>query len=72
MPICKTLRFIATYCKLSWEDVYLLIYSSSHVSENLFVLIPRQTMQRVTLQNQLQQLLEAQKSEGKSLLSSPR
>ncbi|KAJ8777464.1 hypothetical protein J1605_014847 [Eschrichtius robustus] len=33
--------------------------------------LKEQTMQRVTLQNQLQQLLEAQKSEGKSLLSSP-
>uniref|UniRef100_A0A4W2D964 Synuclein alpha interacting protein n=1 Tax=Bos indicus x Bos taurus TaxID=30522 RepID=A0A4W2D964_BOBOX len=33
--------------------------------------LKEQTTQRVTLQNQLQQLLEAQKSEGKSLLSSP-
>ncbi|XP_007086914.1 synphilin-1 isoform X1 [Panthera tigris] len=33
--------------------------------------LKEQTMERVTLQNQLQQLLEAQKSEGKSLLSSP-
>uniref|UniRef100_A0A8C6DU21 Synphilin-1 n=1 Tax=Moschus moschiferus TaxID=68415 RepID=A0A8C6DU21_MOSMO len=33
--------------------------------------LKEQTMQRVTLQNQLQQLLEAQKSEGKSLLSLP-
>ncbi|XP_016073247.1 PREDICTED: synphilin-1 isoform X1 [Miniopterus natalensis] len=33
--------------------------------------LKEQTMERVTLQNQLQQLLEAQRSEGKSLLSSP-
>uniref|UniRef100_A0A287CV29 Synuclein alpha interacting protein n=1 Tax=Ictidomys tridecemlineatus TaxID=43179 RepID=A0A287CV29_ICTTR len=33
--------------------------------------LKEQTMERVTLQNQLQQLLEAQKSEGKSLPSSP-
>ncbi|XP_044914106.1 synphilin-1 isoform X4 [Felis catus] len=33
--------------------------------------LKEQTMERVTLQNQLQQLLEAQKSEDKSLLSSP-
>ncbi|KAI5272784.1 synphilin-1 isoform X1 [Manis pentadactyla] len=33
--------------------------------------LKEQTMERVTLQNQLQQLLEAQKSEGKSFLSSP-
>ncbi|KAM7149116.1 synphilin-1 isoform 1-T1 [Molossus nigricans] len=33
--------------------------------------LKEQTVERVTLQNQLQQLLEAQKSEGKSLLSSP-
>ncbi|XP_074184663.1 synphilin-1 isoform X2 [Rhinolophus sinicus] len=33
--------------------------------------LKEQTMERVTLQSQLQQLLEAQKSEGKSLLSSP-
>ncbi|XP_044535988.1 synphilin-1-like [Gracilinanus agilis] len=34
--------------------------------------LKEQTMERVTLQNQLQQLLEAQRSEGKALLSSPR
>ncbi|XP_021562201.1 synphilin-1 isoform X3 [Carlito syrichta] len=33
--------------------------------------LKEQTVERVTLQNQLQQLLEAQKSEGKSLPSSP-
>uniref|UniRef100_A0A8C3YBM8 Synphilin-1 n=1 Tax=Catagonus wagneri TaxID=51154 RepID=A0A8C3YBM8_9CETA len=33
--------------------------------------LKEQTMQRVTLQNQLQHLLEAQKSEARSLLSSP-
>uniref|UniRef100_A0A8C2V665 Synuclein alpha interacting protein n=1 Tax=Chinchilla lanigera TaxID=34839 RepID=A0A8C2V665_CHILA len=33
--------------------------------------LKEQTMERVMLQNQLQQLLEAQKSEGKSLPSSP-
>ncbi|XP_037365360.1 synphilin-1 isoform X2 [Talpa occidentalis] len=33
--------------------------------------LKEQTVERVTLQNQLQQLLEAQKSEGKSVLSSP-
>ncbi|XP_007497891.2 synphilin-1 isoform X2 [Monodelphis domestica] len=33
--------------------------------------LKEQTMERVTLQNQLQQLLEAQRSEGKALLSSP-
>uniref|UniRef100_A0A8C6A370 Synuclein alpha interacting protein n=1 Tax=Marmota marmota marmota TaxID=9994 RepID=A0A8C6A370_MARMA len=33
--------------------------------------LKEQTMERVTLQNQLQQLLEAQKSEGKSLPPSP-
>ncbi|XP_043830950.1 synphilin-1 isoform X3 [Dromiciops gliroides] len=33
--------------------------------------LKEQTMERVTLQNQLQQLLEAQRSEGKSILSSP-
>ncbi|XP_076994945.1 synphilin-1 isoform X2 [Tamandua tetradactyla] len=34
--------------------------------------LKEQTVERVTLQNQLQQLLEAQRSEGKSLPSSPR
>ncbi|XP_051853886.1 synphilin-1 isoform X1 [Antechinus flavipes] len=33
--------------------------------------LKEQTVERVTLQNQLQQLLEAQRSEGKALLSSP-
>ncbi|CAK6444461.1 unnamed protein product [Pipistrellus nathusii] len=33
--------------------------------------LKEQTVERVTLQHQLQQLLEAQRSEGKSLLSSP-
>jgi hypothetical protein len=54
----KAFEFIATYCM--YQRTYVL------------VVFCRQTVERVTLQSQLQQLLEAQKSEGRSLPSSPR
>lgn len=63
------LQFIANHHEkvYTYSLIVVAMYQRAYVSSFGF---PRQTMERVTLQNQLQQLLEAQKSE--SLLSSPR
>lgn len=69
--MCKALGFIANYHDKVYTYPFTVVVMDQRAYASHF-LFPRQTVERVTLQNQLQQLLEAQKSEGKSLLSSPR
>lgn len=68
----KAFEWISVYYLFMKILLPLVLTVTMHQTLCSLVVSCRQTVERVTLQSQLQQLLEAQKSEGKSLPSSPR